>query len=69
MSGYTANVSFSVPVDLLQEVDRRAQEEGVPRSRMLRTLVESAVTQKQVNKNTNKKGGKTNGTHQRVRLI
>lgn len=50
MTGYTANVSFSCPVSLLQVVDRRAQEEGVPRSRMLRVLVASAVTQKQAGK-------------------
>lgn len=50
MSGYTANVSFSCPVSLLQVVDRRAQEEGMPRSRMLRVLVASAVSQKQAGK-------------------
>lgn len=45
MRGYAANVSFSCPVDLLQQLDQRAREVDLTRSWLLRRIVEEAVAQ------------------------
>lgn len=50
MSDYTAHATFALPVGLLREVDRRAEQEGRSRSSLLRTLIVSALAQGTVQK-------------------